>query len=177
MSTVTELLSSPHTVGEWVLVPEASSLQFKNSTFWGLMTVTGRFTEFSGAGRVGADGTVTGRIVIKAASLQTGIGARDRHLRSADFFDVEHYPDILVDVTGVEVDGDNVTVAAQLSIRGHTVAMPFAARVARLDDGDLRVTGTTTVQRDRLGVSGNMLGMMGDTTTVSADATFSRSGP
>lgn len=177
MSAVTELLSSPQAVGEWVLVPEESSLQFKNSTFWGLMNVTGRFSDFSGEGRVGPDGTVSGRILIKAASVKTGIGARDNHLRSADFFDAEHDPDIVVGVTGVvAAGGDEVEVHAELVIRGHTVAMPLRARVALLDDGAVRVSGTTTVDRGRVGVSGNMAGMIGKTTTVSADAVFRPSG-
>ncbi|HUO37555.1 MAG TPA: YceI family protein [Mycobacterium sp.] len=177
MSTIEELLSSPQAVGEWALVAEKSSFQFSNTTFWGAMTVKGRFTDFSGEGRIGPDGKVSGQIVIKAASLRTGIGLRDNHLRSADFFDVEHYPDIVVRVVGAQpAKSDRMEVDAQLSIRGNTAALPLEVRVSRLDDGAVRLTGTTTVDRERFAVSGNMVGMVGKTTTVSADAVFRRSG-
>ncbi|MCW2650798.1 MAG: hypothetical protein QOE41_2887 [Mycobacterium sp.] len=173
MSTIQTLLSNPQAVGVWTLVPERSKFEFRNKTSWGLMNVKGRFTEFSGEGRVSPDGKVSGRVVIKAASLRTGIRQRDKHLRSADFFDAEHYPDIVVTVNGVDpADDDEVNVRADLTVRGNTVALPFRARVATLDGGAVRVTATTTVDREQFGVSGNMVGMIGKTTTVSADAVF-----
>lgn len=175
MSTITTLLKSPEAVGVWTMVPERSKFEFKNKTFWGLMTVKGRFTEFSGEGRIGQDGTISGKVVLKAASLHTGIGRRDDHLRSADFFDAEHHPDIVVTVNGVDVlEGDEVIVRADLTIRGNTVALPFRAKVTTLDDGAVRVTTATTVDRDRLGVSGNMVGMIANSATVSGDAVFRR---
>ena len=64
----------------------------------------GRFTEFSGDGQITAPQTVSGRLDIKAASLRTGIGKRDKHLHSADFFEAEKFPDISVVVTGAEAD-------------------------------------------------------------------------
>ena len=177
MSSIATLLKSPQAVGRWMLVPGRSSLRFSNKTFWGLMNVKGRFTEFSGDGLVGEGGTVTGKLVIKAASVHTGIRQRDNHLRSADFFDAENHPDIVVTVNGVQpADGDEVNVAADLTIRGHTVAFPFRAKVSADDDGTLRATATTTVDRERLGVSGNMAGMMSKTTTVEAETVFRHGG-
>ena len=80
--------------GNWILVPDRSKVTFRNKTMWGLATVTGEFTEFRGDGS--ADAGVNGQVVIGAASVRTGIGKRDNHLRSADFFDVERHPDITV---------------------------------------------------------------------------------
>ena len=174
MSTLTTLLGS-EAVGVWTLVPDKSRFEFKNTTFWGLTNVKGRFTQFSGEGRISQDGDANGTIVIKAASVQTGIRPRDNHLRSADFFDAQHHPDIVVTVNGADTnDGDEVTVRAEMTIRGNTVALPLRARVATLDDGAVRVTTTAAVEREQLGVSGNMAGMMGKTTTVWADAVFRR---
>ena len=175
MSTVTTFLSSPEAVGSWTLVPGRSRFDFKNKTFWGLTNVKGRFTDFSGEGQIGQDGKVSGKLVIKAASLQTGIRQRDNHLRSPDFFDAEHYPDIVVTVDGVDVAHDDaVNVRAEMTICGNTVALPLTASVARLDDGAVRLTTTALVKREQLGVSGNIAGMVGSTTTVSADAVFRR---
>jgi len=177
MSTVSELLSRPEYAGQWTLVPDRSEFTFKNKTMWGLTNVAGRFNEFSAAGHITGDGAATGRVDIKAASLATGIKQRDKHLRSADFFDAEHSPDITVTVHGVDPgDGDELNVRADLSIRGNTVALPMRVRAEVTDDGAVRLTTTTTVEREQLGVSGNILGMVDKTTTLSADAVFRRAG-
>ncbi len=174
MSTATELLNTP---GNWSLDPGRSAFSFMNKTMWGLANVKGRFSAFSGDGRVDASGQVSGHVDIKAASVATGIKPRDNHLRSADFFDAEHHPDITVTVNGVDpADGDELNVRADLSIRGNTVPLPLRVKAALLDDGSVRLTTTTTVEREQLGVSGNMIGMMGKTTTVLADAVFRRAG-
>lgn len=173
MSDVSNVLSDPANAGLWALVPEQSSFTFKNKTMWGLFDVKGKFTEFNAEGQIGGDGTVSGRVVIKAASVATGIKQRDKHLRSADFFDAEHYPDITITVNGVgSVADDEVNLRADLSIRGKTVALPMRVRPTVSDDGAVQLVTTTTVQRDQLGVSGNMIGMVGGTTTLSACAVF-----
>jgi len=61
---------------------------------------------------------VTARI--KAASLNTGTPDRDAHLRSADFFDVERYPEIVFRSTRVERDGEEFKLRGELTIRGVT---------------------------------------------------------
>jgi polyisoprenoid-binding protein YceI len=144
---------------------------------WGLASVKGRFTEFGGEGTVDADGTVSGRVDVKAESVSTGIKQRDKHLRSADFFDAENFPDIAVTVNGAELaEQDEVAVRAEMSIRGNTVALPIRVKAELLDDGAVRLTTTTSVERNQLGVSGNLAGSIGKTTTLSADAVFRRAG-
>jgi polyisoprenoid-binding protein YceI len=174
MAATTELLNKP---GTWTLDQSRSSFTFKNKTMWGLANVKGRFTEFSGDGSVDASGAVSGRLDVKAQSVTTGIKQRDNHLRSADFFDAENHPDITVTISGVDpADGDELNVRAELSIRGNTVALPMRVRPEILNDGAVRLATTTSVEREQLGVSGNMAGMVGKTTTLSADAVFRRAG-
>jgi polyisoprenoid-binding protein YceI len=168
-------LNSSDAVGVWTLDADRSSFEFKNKTFWGLANVKGRFTEFGGGGNIETAGAVSGRLFIKAASVTTGIKRRDHHLRSADFFDADNHPDITVTIDGVDpADGDELNVRAQMSIRGNTMALPLKARAEVLDDGAVRLTTTTSINREELGVSGNMVGMMPNTTTLSADAVFLR---
>jgi hypothetical protein len=50
--------------------------------------------------------------------------------------------------------------------------MPMRARVAVRDDGAVRLTTQTTVNRKKWGVTGNMLGMVGDKTTMSTSLVF-----
>jgi polyisoprenoid-binding protein YceI len=175
MPTVTELLSDPASVGVWNLDPDRSRITFRNKTMWGAMKVHGAFTEFSGAGQITETGTVSGRIDIKAASLNTKLRKRDDDLRGPTFLDVQNHPDITVVATSAEAgSGDAIDVKADLTVRGHTAPMPVRANVEVLDDGAVRLIISTTVNRKKWGVTGNMLGMVGDRTTLSADLAFKR---
>ncbi|MFV8165732.1 YceI family protein [Mycobacterium sp. 134] len=170
MATTSDILTA--SAGNWTLNPDRSTVTFRNKTLWGLATVTGRFTEFTGEGSAGTG--VNGQVVIAAASVRTGIGKRDNHLRSADFFDVETHPDITVQVTGLEPSDDSVRLTTVLTVRGVSkpVELPVDAEV--LDDGALRLSGRCEVQRDDFGVSGDLLGMVGPTTVLSGELVFTR---
>jgi polyisoprenoid-binding protein YceI len=142
---------------------------------WGLASVKGHFTEFSGEGQITGTQTLFGRIDIKSASLDTNARKRDAHLRSADFFDAEAYPDISVVVTAADaITGDTLALRAQLTVKSTTAPLPLRARIAVLDDGALRVSAQATVDRKDFGVDGNLLGMVVDKATVSGDVVFRR---
>lgn len=60
-------------------------------------------------------------VEIDAASLLTGVEARDDHLKSADFLDVAKYPTITFKSTRVEVAGlEHAWVHGELTLRGVT---------------------------------------------------------
>ena len=104
MASISEFLSDPASAGNWTVVADQSTIVVKAKSMWGLAPVKLRFTEFGGDGQIAAPQTVSGHLDIKTASVRTGIGKRDRHLRSADFFEAERFPDISVVVTGAEGD-------------------------------------------------------------------------
>lgn len=171
--TVRSVLADPSTTGHWTLAPERSSMRFANKTLWGLVNVRGHFAAVSGDGEIGADGSVSGRLNIASASLRTGIGKRDEHLRSADFFDADNFPEIAVAVTGARPVGEHtVDLDATLTIRGTALPLPLQATVTRLANDTLHVVAHATVDRTRWGVSGNMLGMLPTTAKLVADTTF-----
>jgi polyisoprenoid-binding protein YceI len=175
MTTLETLLSDPDNAGVWNLDPERSTVNFKIKNFWGLLNVKGRFTDVSGDGQVTDKGAVFGRLDIQATSLHTGIGKRDDHLRSADFFDVERFPEISAVVTAVEpTTGNAADLRATFTIKGVNAPVPLPAQIAVLDDGSVRVTAKAEVDRAQFDVGWNRLGMVGKTATVSADAYFSR---
>jgi polyisoprenoid-binding protein YceI len=177
MTTLQELLSSNESVGVWTLDPDRSSIGFKAKGMWGLASVKGRYSEFSGDGQITNPTTVFGRIDIKAASVDTKIGKRNDHLRSADFFEVEKYPDISMVVTGAEgVSGDTVNLRADLTIKGTTKSVPVQAKVAVLDDGAVRLVSQADINRNDFGVDGNLMGSIADTTQITADVVFRRTG-
>jgi polyisoprenoid-binding protein YceI len=175
MTTVETLLSDPNTTGVWNLAPDRSTFGFKIPNLWGLINVKGRFTDASGDGQVTAKGAVFGRLDIRAASLRTGIRKRDQHLRSADFFDVERFPDISVVVTAVEpTTGNAADLRATFTIKGVDAPLPLPATITMLGDGSVRISATTEIDRAQFDLNWNRLGMIGQTATASADAIFVR---
>ncbi|MCV7099444.1 YceI family protein [Mycobacterium palustre] len=179
MSTLETLLTDPDLAGVWNLVPDRSTITFKVKNAWGLLNVKGRFTEFSGGGQLTGAGAVSGRLDIVAASLNTGIRYRDKHLRSADFFDVERFAQIGVVVTGVRPtdgppEGRAAELRADLTIKGVTAPLSVPVTVAELEDGSIQISGETTVVRSQFGLGWNRFGMVGATATAAAETVFVR---
>ena len=63
---------------------------------------------------------------IEVASIDTGIEARDKHLKSADFFDAAKYPKITFTSSKVWKQDDKVMVAGTLTMHGVAKAMTLA---------------------------------------------------
>ena len=94
-----------------------------------LSKVRGRFADFSGSIEFDEANPQNSRVnvTIQAASIDTAEGDRDKHLRSADFFDVETYPTLQFASTSVTPRGDNLyDVEGNLTIHGvtRTVVLP-----------------------------------------------------
>ncbi len=177
MASLSEFFSDPASAGTWTVVADQSTIAVKAKSMWGVVPVKGRFTDFSGDGEIAAPQTVSGRIDIKAASLRTGIRKRDKHLHSADFFEAEKFPDISVVVTGADaIGGDSLGLHGQLTIKGVTKPLELKTKVTPVGDGGMRLTAQATVNRQDFGVDGNMMGMIGDNTTISGDVVFRRAG-
>jgi polyisoprenoid-binding protein YceI len=175
MPSTQEILSNPASVGVWTVDPARSTIGFKAKSMWGLAPVKGHFAEFGGDGQITDTQTVFGRIDIKVASVDTKIRKRDDHLRSADFFEAEKFPDISVVVTGAgAIDGDIADLRAQLTVKGTTAPLPLQTKVTVLDDGAVRLSAQATIDRKDFGVDGNMMGMIPDKATISGDVVFRR---
>src|SRR4029077_796597 len=99
------LIASGTATGRWVLDPAGSRADFYVRHFWGAITVHGWFDRMTGSGTVAPDGALTGSIAIAADSLDSGNGQRDRHLRSADFFDVTDHPEVIVTLASATPTG------------------------------------------------------------------------
>ena len=121
--------------GPWTIDPAHSSVAAV-AQHLGISSVHGRFTDFGGRIDI-APGDVTGsrvEAVISAASIDTGNGMRDGHLRSPDFLDVETYPHITYRSTGVAPAGpDRWTVHGELALHG--VVRPVDLDLAYLGTG------------------------------------------
>ncbi len=83
--------------GRWRAVRDGSRLGFTGRKMMGLIPVRGHFAEFTFEAQgpsSEAEEETPPRLAIQATSIDTGIKLRDNHLRSRDFLDVEHFPQI-----------------------------------------------------------------------------------
>jgi polyisoprenoid-binding protein YceI len=137
-----------------------SNVGFSIPILGGLSNVRGKFNDFAVTitydDRDVTKSTV--RAVIKTASIDTGIERRDAHLRNADFFDAEKFPEITFQSTRVEQKGKQLIAHGTFTMRGVSkeVALPFTINgVKKNPDGKttLGVTARTTVNRRDFGVS------------------------
>ncbi|SED06070.1 Polyisoprenoid-binding protein YceI [Streptomyces sp. 2131.1] len=119
--------------GAWSLDPAHSSVGAV-AQHLGISSVHGRFTDFGGRIEISEDlGSSRVEAVIDAASIDTGNGMRDKHLRSPDFLDTERFPEITYRSSGLTPAGpDRWTVHGELTMRG----------VKRPVDLDLSYLGT-----------------------------------
>jgi polyisoprenoid-binding protein YceI len=85
-------------------------------------------------------------VSVDLESIDTENADRDRHLRSAKFFDVEHYPTARAIVGGVRVDAaDRFTAAVRLDLHGRSGSFPMQFDV--VDRAARRVHGRATIRR------------------------------
>lgn len=176
MTTLETLLNDADLAGVWNVVADRSKVGFKIRNMWGLLTVKGHFTDFDGDGQLTGKGAVFGRLDIKTASLSTGIGRRDQHLCSADFFDVERFGEINVVVTAVHpTEGRSADLRVNFTIKGVTAPLPLTAAITELDDGSIQIAGETKVDRAQFDLGWNKFGMIGSAATASAKLVFARS--
>jgi polyisoprenoid-binding protein YceI len=106
-----------------------STVGFSVPIFGGLSQVKGKFTDFAiTLNNDEKDITKSNvSVVIKASSINTGIEGRDRHLRTADFFDVEKFPEITFQSERIEKKGKQFIAHGPLTMHGFTkeIALPF----------------------------------------------------
>ncbi len=84
--------------------------------------VRGRFTTFTGQVELapGSDLPAAITATIDATSIDTREEQRDAHLRSADFFDVDNFPQLAFESTRIEGTPQEMTIDGKLTIRGVT---------------------------------------------------------
>ena len=127
--------------------------------------VRGQFSRWAGAleapGSDFAHGSLD--VVIDASSIDTGVADRDAHLRSADFFDVERYPEITFKSTAVtQAASDRLRVTGALTIKGTTRDVVLDVEVlgqAKDPWGNERAafSATTAIDRREFGLTWNQV--------------------
>lgn len=169
------LVTSGQAAGRWVLDPAGSRVEFHVRHFWGAITVHGSFGQVTGEGSVNADGTITGRLVIDAASLNTKNKQRDKHLRSADFFDVENHPQVVVTVTGAKPAGPAaLAVEGTLEAAGNVRPVEFTADVQEASVQAAVLRAVVVVDRTEFAMTWSPLGVAAPMARATVVARFVR---
>jgi polyisoprenoid-binding protein YceI len=174
-SAVQAMLKDAALAGSWTLDSSRSAVGLRSKSMWGLVPVKGTFGEVAGDGTVSPDGQVSGTITVAAASIDTKNKRRDKHLRSADFFDSDAHPQITVRVDRLTPSGQGVTVAGALTVRDHTQPLTFDATVSAVDGGEVQFDAEVPVNRADFGLTWNQLGMASMHNTITIHTVFTRS--
>lgn len=127
-----------------------------------ISNVKGQFKEFSGTIILDEEDITQSSVgvTIKTASIATGQERRDNHLKSAEFFDVEKYPELTFKSKSIEKADDGYRLVGDLTIKDVTkeVSFPFNL-VGPINSpfGDVRIgaEATLTINRQDFGVSWN----------------------
>jgi polyisoprenoid-binding protein YceI len=99
--------------------------------------VQGRFTDYAGTILFDPDNLKESEISfeIKVKSVDTGIGKRDKHLRSKDFFDASKYPLITFVSSSISKAGENIyNVNGNLTIKGVSSELILPLRYEGIKD-------------------------------------------
>jgi polyisoprenoid-binding protein YceI len=156
----TQSVDLPDTLGieqtRWRLDPTRSSIEFQVRHFYGLMTIKGRFERYEGTLDLRAQPAA--QLTIDTASIDTKLKRRDKHLRSADFFDVENHPQIHFLSDASILEGDTLRLSGQLRAARGSVPLELEATVRQVD-GELELEAVTHIDQRALGMTWNPLGL------------------
>ncbi len=107
---------------KWAIDPTHSNLGFKIKHLM-ISNVSGSFKDFKAEVQTDGSDFSTAQINLSAAmeSISTNNEQRDDHLRNADFFEVEKYPELLFNSTKIEkTDSNTFVLHGELALKGIT---------------------------------------------------------
>ena len=99
--------------------------------------------------------TLTGEVIIKTASLKTGIEARDEHLSSSEWLNAEAYPNLTFVIKEIEMISNEtgnklrLSVLGDFTVRGVTKQIYSDVTIEYLEESELT---KTRMPGDLLGV-------------------------
>ncbi len=126
----------------------------------GVSKVRGKFTDFAVTADYDSSDVTKSNVTatIKAASIDTGIEARDKHLRTADFFDAEKYPEITFQSTRIVKKDKGFEATGNFTMHGVTkeIVIPFVENGNFVNEANKTTvrgfTGTLSLDRRDYGI-------------------------
>jgi polyisoprenoid-binding protein YceI len=127
----------------------------------GLVEVPGFFRDFTGTVNFDNKDVTksTVEFTAKATSVDTGVAARDGHLQTKDFFEVEKFPDITFKSTKVTKNGKGYILTGDFTMKGVTKSITFPFQIAgwlpadEKSSGKMGLAAETTINRRDYGVN------------------------
>ncbi len=147
--------------GTYEVDPVHSSINF-SVTHLMVSKVPGAFNDY--AAQINFDPTnLTGSSIaatVKVASINTNNADRDKHLKTADFFDAEKFPEITFKTSAITGSGDQYVLAGDLTLHGVTKKVSIPVTIAGpvkspYGFAALGITGQFKLNRQDYGVSWN----------------------
>jgi polyisoprenoid-binding protein YceI len=159
--------------GSWAIDPHQTTVEFRTKALW-VFPVKGKAKVIGGGATVASDGSLTGTLIVDAASIDTKNKKRDDHLRTADFFEVIKYPTIAFEVSrGRAMSSGKMEFEGTLTVHGQTRPLTLSADVNT--SGDSAILSTEVdIDRRSWGLSLSPYGA-GFKNRVAVRATFRRS--
>jgi len=146
----------------WTLDPAHSQIEFAVKHMM-VTTVRGQFRKFTTEVDFDEEHPERSSVVahIDVSSIDTGMAARDAHLRSADFFEAETFPELTFRSTSIKARGDGYKIEGDLTIRGETRPVTLDAEiggvVANMQGGRRAAfNATTRISRKDWGLTWNV---------------------
>jgi polyisoprenoid-binding protein YceI len=157
----TLFLASPAFAATYTLDTEHSTVSFKIRHL--LSYVQGRFNQFEGSFDYDPEKPDTWKasVTAQALSIDTNVAPRDKHLRSADFFDVEKFPALTFVSTQVtDLTPTSAKLNGLLTIHGVEKPVVFDLQihgVAKDPWGNVKAgfSATATINRRDFGLTWN----------------------
>src|SRR5690606_25416242 len=139
---------------QWKVDPYHSSLNF-NISHSGISIVNGKFTDYTGMLTTNGEALTDAKFdfTVKVESINTNVENRDNHLRSADFFEVEKYPEMTFKSSKILATGkpDHFLLYGKLTIKDVSKDVIFDVQyggTAKSDKGEkLGLKAQTTIDR------------------------------
>lgn len=155
------LLGSQAFAATYAVDKSHSSLGFETKHLL-ISSVPGAFADYEGtidydpANLSASKITVT----IQAASIDTNNADRDKHLKTADFLDVEKYPTITFTSSSIREEGDQYVLTGDLTMKGVTKTIEIPASIegpVKTPFGSMAIgiTGQTKINRQDFGITWN----------------------
>ncbi|WP_040168127.1 YceI family protein [Microbacterium gorillae] len=147
--------------GTWTIDKDHSVIGF-SATHAMVTKVRGTFDDFAGTVTVNGADDADVNVTIQTASIDTRQEGRDQHLRSADFFDADNFPEMTFRSTGIRIkDDEEFVLTGDLTIKDVTKSVDVQVEVGGVQTdayGNLRAgfEGGVTISRKDWGLTWNV---------------------
>ena len=139
--------------------PNHSTVGFRISIS-GFTEVTGKFTDYTIYASIDETDLSKSKFstAIKSASINTGISGRDEHLRTADFFDAEKYPEITFQSDSIhQINYAQFMAFGKFSMHGVTKNIELPFTVIKKEGNTLGIKIRTLINRLDYGVGASFV--------------------